>query len=111
VPKAYRVACYRKISDPAKLAAYAKLAGPAIEAAGGHFLARANAVHAFEAGKLKRTVIIEFESIGNVPPAVRAADQYLKFTRKCAVLETPSPHCAFAIGSGFFTMILNLPAR
>jgi hypothetical protein len=28
--KAYWVTCYRSISDPEKLAAYAKLAGPAI---------------------------------------------------------------------------------
>ena len=34
--KAYWVATYRSISDPDKLAAYAKLAGPAIQAAGGH---------------------------------------------------------------------------
>jgi uncharacterized protein (DUF1330 family) len=38
--KAYWVATYRSISNPEALAAYAKLAGPAIEAAGGRFLAR-----------------------------------------------------------------------
>jgi uncharacterized protein (DUF1330 family) len=63
MPKAYWVACYREITDPAKLAAYGKLAAPAIEAAGGHFLARANAGHAYEAGQLERTVVIEFESV------------------------------------------------
>ena len=63
MPKAYWVACYREITDPAKLAAYGKLAGPAIEAAGGRFLARANAAHAYEAGQLARTVIIEFDSV------------------------------------------------
>jgi uncharacterized protein (DUF1330 family) len=35
--KAYWVATYRSISDPAALAGYAKLAGPAIQAAGGGF--------------------------------------------------------------------------
>ena len=30
--KAYWITCYREVSDPAKLAAYAKLAGPSIEA-------------------------------------------------------------------------------
>ena len=30
MPKAYAVVTYRSISDPEKLAAYAKLAGPAI---------------------------------------------------------------------------------
>lgn len=61
--KAYWIACYRQISDPAKLAAYAKLAGPAIEAGGGRFLARALAAKAYEDGKLDRTVLIEFDSV------------------------------------------------
>ena len=61
--KGYWVACYRQISDPAKLAAYAKVAGPAIEAGGGRFLARAVAAKAYEDGKLDRTVLIEFDSV------------------------------------------------
>ena len=63
MPKAYWIACYRKISDPAKLAAYARLAGPAIEAGGGRFLARTVAAKAYEDGKLDRTVLIEFDSV------------------------------------------------
>lgn len=61
--KAYWIACYHKITDPAKLAAYAKLAGPAIEAGGGRFLARSMAAKAYEAGKVERTVLIEFDSV------------------------------------------------
>jgi uncharacterized protein (DUF1330 family) len=61
--KAYWISCYRKINDPAKLAAYAQLALPAIESAGGRFLARATAAKAFEDGKTERTVLIEFESL------------------------------------------------
>jgi uncharacterized protein (DUF1330 family) len=61
--KAYWVATYRSISNPEALAAYAKLAGPAIEAAGGRFLARGTAAKAYEAGLLQRTVIIEFDSV------------------------------------------------
>lgn len=61
--KAYWIACYREISDPGKLAAYARLAGPAIEAGGGRFLARGVAAHAYEAGLLQRTVVIEFDSV------------------------------------------------
>ena len=61
--KAYWITCYREISDPAKLAAYAKLAGPSIEAAGGRFLARGTAAQVYEAGKLERTVLIEFDSV------------------------------------------------
>jgi uncharacterized protein (DUF1330 family) len=61
--KAYWISCYREIADPAKLAAYAKLAGPAIEAGGGRFLARAPAIEAYEAGQLERVVLIEFGSV------------------------------------------------
>jgi uncharacterized protein (DUF1330 family) len=61
--KAYWVVCYHEIKDPAKLAAYAKLAGPAIEAAGGRALVRGNAVKAYESGLLERTVVIEFDSV------------------------------------------------
>jgi uncharacterized protein (DUF1330 family) len=61
--KAYWVSCYRKITNADKLAAYAKLAGPAIEAGGGRFIARAIAAKAYEAGLLERTVLAEFDSV------------------------------------------------
>ena len=61
--KAYWISCYRKVTDPAKLSAYAKLAGPAIAAGGGRFLARATAAKAYEDGKAERTVVIEFDSV------------------------------------------------
>jgi uncharacterized protein (DUF1330 family) len=63
MPKAYWVATYRSVKDPDKLAAYAKLAGPAIQAAGGKFLARGTAANAYEAGLKQRVVIIEFDSV------------------------------------------------
>ena len=61
--KAYWISCYHEVRDPNKLAAYAKLAGPAIEAGGGRFLARAVAAKAYEAGRIERIVVIEFDSI------------------------------------------------
>jgi uncharacterized protein (DUF1330 family) len=61
--KAYWITCYRQISDPGKLAAYAKLAGPSIEAGGGRFLVRGTAARAYEAGQVERTVVIEFDSV------------------------------------------------
>lgn len=61
--KAYWISTYRKIIDPEKLAAYAKLAGPALRAGGGRFLARAPAAKAYEAGLTERTVLIEFDSV------------------------------------------------
>jgi len=61
--KAYWVTTYRKINDPDKLAAYAKLAGPAIGAGGGRFLVRGMPAKIYEAGLQERTVIIEFDSV------------------------------------------------
>ena len=61
--KAYWVAFYRSIRNPDALAAYAKLAAPAIQAAGGRFLARGNPAKVYEAGLEKRAVVIEFESV------------------------------------------------
>jgi len=61
--KAYWVVCYREIKDPNKLAAYGKLAVPAIEAGGGRVLLRGTAVKAYESGQLERTVVIEFNSV------------------------------------------------
>lgn len=63
MPKAYWVSAYHAIHDEQKLAAYATLAGPAILAAGGRFLARGPAAKAYEAGILQRTVVIEFDSL------------------------------------------------
>jgi uncharacterized protein (DUF1330 family) len=61
--KAYWVSTYRSISNPDALAAYAKLAGPAIAAAGGRFLARGNPAKAYESGLMQRVVIVEFDSV------------------------------------------------
>ena len=61
--KAYWIATYKSISNPDALAAYAKLAGPAIQAGGGRFLARGVAAKCYELGVLQRTVLIEFDSV------------------------------------------------
>jgi len=61
--KGYWIAFYRAVHDAEKLAAYAKLAGPAIQAAGGRFLARGTAAHAYENGVAQRTVLVEFPSV------------------------------------------------
>lgn len=60
--KVYSVVTYRSVSDPKALAAYADLAGPAIRAQGGRFLARGMPLKTFEAGMNERVVVIEFES-------------------------------------------------
>lgn len=61
--KAYWIACYREILDANKLAAYAKLAGPAIEKGGGRFLARGIPSQVYDEGQPERTVLIEFDSV------------------------------------------------
>jgi uncharacterized protein (DUF1330 family) len=60
---AYWLSAYIEILDEAKLAAYAKLAGPALEGAGGTFLARGLPEQTYELGRHARTVIIAFDSV------------------------------------------------
>jgi uncharacterized protein (DUF1330 family) len=78
MPKAYWISTYRAVKDPDKLAAYAKLAGPALIAGGGRFLARGEPAKVYELGLMQRTVLIEFESVEQAvaahdSPAYRAA--------------------------------------
>jgi uncharacterized protein (DUF1330 family) len=61
--KAYWIAFYRSVRDADALAAYAKLAGPAIQNGGGRFLARGVPAQIYEHGVNQRTVVIEFESV------------------------------------------------
>jgi uncharacterized protein (DUF1330 family) len=62
--KGYWVVTYKAIKNPEKLAAYAKLAAPAVQAAGGKFLVRApTPAKVYEAGLNQRTVVTEFESV------------------------------------------------
>ena len=63
MPKVYWIACYRSVSNPAAVAEYAKLAGPALQAGGGRILARGVPAKTFEAGKIERTVLIEFDTV------------------------------------------------
>jgi uncharacterized protein (DUF1330 family) len=61
--KAYWISSYRAINDADKMAAYAALAGPAIEGAGGTFIARGLPAATYELGINERTTVIEFDSI------------------------------------------------
>jgi uncharacterized protein (DUF1330 family) len=63
MPKAYWISAYRAIKDPAALAECGKLAGPALQAGGGRFLARATPAMVYEAGVSERTVLVEFDSV------------------------------------------------
>ena len=69
MPKAYWISAYRAVKNPDKLAAYAKLAGPALSAAGGRFLARGEPAQVYELGMRQRTVLVEFDSVAQAVAA------------------------------------------
>jgi uncharacterized protein (DUF1330 family) len=69
--KGYLVSAYRNIKDPDKLAAYAKVAGPAFAKYGAKYLVRDTAAAAYEAGVKQRIVIVEFDSVAT---AIQAHD-------------------------------------
>ena len=83
MPKAYWVTMYSEVHEPEKLAAYAALAAPAIQAAGGRFLARGEAAYAFENGKIQRMVVIEFPSV----EAAHAAHESPAYEEALAALD------------------------
>ncbi len=72
--KAYWISAYRAVHDEAALAAYAALAGPALMAAGGHFVARGMPAKVYENGLAQRTVIIEFDSVAQALAAHDSAE-------------------------------------
>ena len=76
--KTYLVLCYHSVSNEEALQEYAKLALPAVQGAGGRYLARGMPAKTYEAGLNQRTVIIEFDSVAQAvaahdSPAYQAA--------------------------------------
>ena len=69
--KGYIVVTYRKITNQEKWQAYAKLAVPAIQKAGGKFIVRGMPSRVHELGMKERVVIVEFD---NVHKALSAHD-------------------------------------
>ena len=61
--KAYWISTYRAITDADKMAAYAALAKPALESAGGTFIARGMPAATYELGLNERVTLIEFDSV------------------------------------------------
>jgi len=80
--KAYWITFYREVRKPDALAAYAKLAGPALAAAGGRPLARGMPADVHESGLAQRTVLIEFDTLEKA----RAAYQSASYQAALAVL-------------------------
>ena len=70
--KAYWINTFRTITDPDRVADYAQLAGAAMRAHGGRFLARGLPAAAFESGIIERTTIIEFGSVDDAVAAYRS---------------------------------------
>ena len=60
---AYWINTFTAIRDEQRLADYISLAGPAMRAAGGRFLARGLPEHVFEGASALRTTLIEFPSV------------------------------------------------
>ncbi len=75
--KVYQVVIYTSILDETKLAKYAALAGPAMQAAGAKFLARGVPIAVKEQGVKTRTVVIEWESM-NAAEKGYASEGYQK---------------------------------
>lgn len=71
--KAYWINSFHSVTEPEKLAAYIELAGPAITAAGGRFLARGRPARVFESGVMERTTLIEFDSVDHAVAAYESA--------------------------------------
>ena len=68
--KGYWIVAYRSISDQAALKEYGRLAGPAIQAAGGKALVRTSeGIEARESGLQQRIVVTEFESFAKAVAA------------------------------------------
>jgi uncharacterized protein (DUF1330 family) len=63
MPKAYWVVTYRSVTNPDAWQAYAKLAGPALQGAGGRFLIRNKPAKTYESGLNERVVLVEFDSL------------------------------------------------
>ena len=73
MPKAYWISTYLAMHDEVAFAAYAKLAGPALTAAGGRFIVRGVPQLVKEAGRPMRSVVVEFESVAAAQAAYESA--------------------------------------
>ena len=80
---AYWISVYREIFDQGKVDAYGRLARPALEAAGGTFVARGLPEQTYEAGESTRTVLVVFDSV----EAARAAHDSLAYQEALAALD------------------------
>lgn len=67
--KVFSVVSYQAITDPQRFEGYAQIAGGAIEASGGRFVARGLPEAVYESGKDQRVVVIEFDTLAEAKDA------------------------------------------
>jgi uncharacterized protein (DUF1330 family) len=72
--KGYWVTMYQAVRDPAKMAEYAALAGPAITAGGGRFLVRNTSARTFEGKPELRTIVIVFDTVAQAIATYESAE-------------------------------------
>ena len=72
--KAYLVVTYRAINDQEKWSAYAKLAAPAMQKAGGRYIVRGMPSKTYEKGMNQRVVIAEFDSLEKASAALESPE-------------------------------------
>jgi uncharacterized protein (DUF1330 family) len=63
MPKAYWIAMYHEVKDAVALDAYARVSGPALQAAGGRIMVRGLPAATYDNGLMQRTVVLEFDSV------------------------------------------------
>ena len=95
--KAYWISTYHSISNPDAVAAYGKLAGPALLAAGGKFLARGMPSAVKEGGVMQRTVVVEFETVEQA----KSAYESLAYQEALKALGTGNAERDIRIIEGF----------
>lgn len=86
MPKGYLVVFYQDAPAPERLSDYAAPAKEAIEAMGGRFIARGLPVKTLEAGRMERSIVVEFES---TEAAIKAyeSERYQEILPRLGVLR------------------------
>jgi uncharacterized protein (DUF1330 family) len=97
--KGYWVTFYRKIHNGDAMAAYAKQAGPPIQAGGGKFLARTTPTKTYEGGLNERAVVIEFESVEKAISTFESAEYQAAAKLLVGAVEGHS-YCAGSLRQG-----------
>src|SRR6266702_2645808 len=93
--KAYWVVCYHSMKNPDAFAAYAKLAAPSVQAAGGRYLVRGSPAKVYEEGLNQRVVVIEFESLQKAIARAALSSQVRRWriAGRCTIIPTSILSC------------------